>query len=249
MMTAIESAGGIAGVGAYVSGPQPKQKQDFEKSSSKENESDNESCEKERGSFVQRRDVSNPSNNSRPWKNICDCGKHKYALEQETLYDKAMTMCAAKLEHGAGLVPEAIDEDSYQSLADGGPTLMMEWALKYATLKRKSFTANQKTYVTKVFLAGERSGQKADSSSTSKAMQRAKHEDGSRIFNKSDFLTPLQISGFFLAYRTKKLTQLKNLTMKMLKYIMNTGDKNFARYTRDCKLCNGGIWISASCHV
>ena len=28
-----------------------------------------------------------------------DCGRHKYALEHETLYDKAMTMYATKLEH------------------------------------------------------------------------------------------------------------------------------------------------------
>ena len=128
-----------------------------------------------------------------------DCGKHKYALEHETLYDKAMTMYAAKLEHGAGVVPETVDEDlAYQSLADGGPTLTMGWALKSATVTRKNFTEAQKLYLTEVFLAGERSGQKADPSSTSKAMRRAKHEDGSRIFSKSEFLTPLQISGFFL---------------------------------------------------
>ena len=142
-------------------------------------------------------------------------------------------MCAAKLEHGAGVVPKTVDEDSYQSLADGGPTLMMGWALKSETVKRKNFTANQKTYLTEVFLAGERSGEKADPSSTPKAMRRAKHEDGSRTFNKSDFLKPLQISGFFfLAYRRKKLTQLKNLTMKMLKCMMNRRRKQSTIYKR-----------------
>ncbi|CAH3132019.1 unnamed protein product, partial [Porites lobata] len=35
-----------------------------------------------------------------------DCGKHKYALEQETLYDKAMTMYTTKLERGPGVLPE-----------------------------------------------------------------------------------------------------------------------------------------------
>ena len=102
---------------------------------------------------------------------------------------------------------ETVDEDSYQSLADAGPTLMMRWALKSAMLKRKNFTTDQKAYLTEVFLAGERSGQIADHCSTSKAMRRAKHEDGSRIFNKSDFLTPLQISGFF-----SHLTKKKNYT-------------------------------------
>ena len=61
----------------------------------------NESC-----SFVQRTDVSNPSNNSQfsSLEKQLDWGKQKYALEHETLNDKAMTMYAAKLEHGAGVV-------------------------------------------------------------------------------------------------------------------------------------------------
>ena len=33
--------------------------------------------------------------------NHLDCGKHKYALECETLFDKAITMYASKLEQGA----------------------------------------------------------------------------------------------------------------------------------------------------
>ena len=32
-----------------------------------------------------------------------------YSLENETLYDKAMIRYAAKLEHGAGVVPETVD--------------------------------------------------------------------------------------------------------------------------------------------
>lgn len=39
-----------------------------------------------------------------------DCGKHQYALEQQTLYDKAVTMHATKLERGAGVLPEIVDE-------------------------------------------------------------------------------------------------------------------------------------------
>ena len=215
---------------------QAKQKQDFEKASSKENESDNESCEKERELFFcpVERNVKSFQQFSSLEKHL-DCGKHEYALEQETLYDKAMTMCTAKLEHGAGVVPETVDEDSYQSFADGGSTLMMGWALKSATLKRKNFTANQKAYLTEVFLAGERSSQKADPPSTLKAMRRAKHEDGSRIFNKSDYLTPLQISVlfcFFSPYRRKKLTQLKNLTMKMLTCMMNRRRKQSTIHKR-----------------
>lgn len=118
---------------------QAKQKQDFEKTSSTENESDDESCEKGRELFFCPEEgcIKSFQQFSSLEKHL-DCGKHKYALEHETLYDKAMTMYAAKLEHGAGVVPETVDEDlAYQSLADGGPTLTMGWALKSPTVKRK----------------------------------------------------------------------------------------------------------------
>jgi len=52
-----------------------------------------------------------------------DCDTHKYALEHETLYDKARVMYAAKLEHGAGVVPETVDGDLIISLEDEGPAL------------------------------------------------------------------------------------------------------------------------------
>ena len=76
----------------------------------------------------------------------------------------------------------------------------MGWALKSATVTRKNLTAVQKTYLTEVFLEGERTRQKADLANISKAMRRAKHSDGSSIFEKDNFLTPLQIAGcLFLA--------------------------------------------------
>ena len=85
-----------------------------------------------------------------------DCDTHKYALEHETLYDKAMIMYTAKLEHGAGVVPETVNEDVIIS------------------------------------------------ANISKAMRRAKCSDGSSIFEKDDFLTPLQIAGFFSRLTAKK---------------------------------------------
>ena len=115
-------------------------------------------------------------------------------------------MYAAKLEHSAGVVPETVDEDVIisDSLEDEGPALSMRWALKSATVTRKNFTATQKTYLTEVFQEGERTGQKADPTEISKAMRRAKHSDGSSMFEKDDFLTPLQIAGFFSRLTAKK---------------------------------------------
>ena len=80
-------------------------------------------------------------------------------------------------------------------------------ALKSATVtrKRKNLTATQKTRLTDVFQEGKRTGpQKADPADISKAMRRAKHSDGCSIFEKDDFLTPLQIAGFFSRLTAKK---------------------------------------------
>ena len=132
-----------------------------------------------------------------------DCGKHKYALEQETLYDKAMTMYATKLERGPGILPEIVDGASI-SPEGAASVLPMGWVLKSAGVQGKNLTVGQKNYQTKVFQVGERTGQKADPTSVSKAMRRVKHSDGSNIFDKCDYLTPLQIAGFFSRLSAKK---------------------------------------------
>lgn len=182
-----------------------KQTTELEKASATENDSDDENCEKGSGLFYCPEEgcVKSFQQFSSLEKHL-DCDKHKYALENETLYDKAMIMYAAKLEHGAGVVPETVDEDVFISLEDEGPVLPMGWALKSATVTRKNLTAAQKNYLTEVFQEGERTGQKADPTYISKAMRRAKHGDGSSIFEKDDFLTPLQIAGFFSRLTAKK---------------------------------------------
>ena len=65
-------------------------------------------------------------------------GRHKYALEHETLYDKAMALYATNLEHGAGVISDVID-DVRVSL-DAGSSLPMGWALKSSTGTRKKLT-------------------------------------------------------------------------------------------------------------
>ena len=130
--------------------------------------------------------------------------KHKYALEQETLYNKAMTMYATKLECGTGIQPEVVDDGASMSVEGDGSVLLMGWALKSAGVQRKNLTVAQKNYLTEVFQVGERTGQKADPTSVSKAMRRVKHSDGSNIFDKCDYLRPLQIAGFFSRLSAKK---------------------------------------------
>lgn len=107
---------------------------------------------KELGCFiVRRRGVSSPSSISHPKKKHLDRGKHEYALEKETLYNKTMTLYAAELAHGAGAVPETVDEDVSMSLENEGSALPMGWALKSATVTRKNVTGSQKNYLIEVF--------------------------------------------------------------------------------------------------
>ena len=139
-----------------------------------------------------------------------NCGKHKYAREQETLYDKAMTMYATKVERGPGELPEIVDDGAFMSVEGDGSVLPMGRALKSARVERKNLTLAQKNYLTDVFQVEERIGQKADPTSVSKAMRRVKQSDGSNIFGECDYLTPLQIAGFFsrlLARKTYSVEQ------------------------------------------
>ena len=136
-------------------------------------------------------------------------------------------MYAAKLEIGAGVVPETGNEDVHVSIPMEvkNPALPMGWALKSATLTRKNLTVAQKNNLTEVFQAGERTGRKADPTDISKAMRRAKHSDGSAIFKKDDFLTPQQIAGFFSHLTAKKLTTRRGLLMTTLRYTRQTQRK------------------------
>lgn len=183
------------------------QETETEKASPADDVSDDESCGKGSALFYCPEEgcVKSYQQFSSLEKHL-DCDKHKYALEYETLYDKAMTMYAAKLESGAGVVPETGDEDVHVSIPMEvkNPALLMGWALKSATVTRKNLTVAQKNYLTEVFQAGERTGRKADPTDISKAMRRAKHSDGSTIFKKDDFLTPQQIAGFFSRLTAKK---------------------------------------------
>ncbi|KAK3732767.1 hypothetical protein QZH41_006933 [Actinostola sp. cb2023] len=133
-----------------------------------------------------------------------DCDSHTYILEHETLYDKAMTLYATEFEKGTSRNPEIPVEHHNVSPLDIGPGLPMGWALKSTTAKKKRFTDAQRKYLVDVFNAGEQSGQKVDPVNISKAMRIARYSDGSRMFEKGDFLTPQQIVSFFSRLASKK---------------------------------------------
>ena len=134
-----------------------------------------------------------------------DFGKHEFSLEHETLLDKAILSYATKLGHGSDAIERAPLEDSSIVLAKAFvSSLPMGWALKSSGSKKKRFTIEQRNYLTKVFLLGEETGIKADPTNVSVAMRKARDEDGSTLFESSDYLTPRQISSFFSRLAKKK---------------------------------------------
>ena len=132
-----------------------------------------------------------------------DCGKHKRALEHETLYDKAMTEYATNLECGARKCPTVLGE-SRPSLPTLPITLPMAWALKSTQSRHTKFTDNQKQYLNAKFQVGERTGKKADPTEVSKAMRTAKDSNGERLISYEDFLTSQQINSYFSHLAAKR---------------------------------------------
>ena len=113
----------------------------------------------------------------------------------------------------SGVVPETVDGDVIISFEDKGPALVMGWTLRSGIVIKKNLTATQKTYLSEVFQE-KHAGQKADPVNISKSMRRAKHSDGSIIFEKDDLLTLLQIAGFFSRSTVKTLAALAVKSLK-----------------------------------
>ena len=133
-----------------------------------------------------------------------DYGSHKYALERETLYDKAMLGYAAKLEQGATAeVPEIPTADIHLEQPHES-VLQKRWALK-STKQRKRLSEKQKKYLLDVYQIGESTGHKAEPASVARSMRMSKNSDGSLLFDASEFLTPQQIANFFSRLSAKRV--------------------------------------------
>ena len=133
-----------------------------------------------------------------------DYGSHKYALEQETLYDKAILANAVKLEQGATVkVPKIPSADihldkPYKSVLQKG------WALK-STKQRKRSSEKQKKYLLDFYRSGESTAHKAEPASVARSMRKSKNSDGDLLFDASEFLTPQQIANFFSRLSAKRV--------------------------------------------
>ena len=130
-----------------------------------------------------------------------DCGTHKRALENETLFDKAAQLYAEQLEGQAMVVPVVSTVSRRAGHTDSQP---MGYALKPRATRRTRFTANQKSNLTTKFKLGEQTGSKADPAAVARSMMCAKDATGDRLFSSDEFLPATQIAGFFSRLASKK---------------------------------------------
>ncbi len=140
-----------------------------------------------------------------------DSGKH--VKELETLYDIVTTLndtvrlkWAERVTYTgiSDVVLEASvnvilpDESSQNSTR----TCSMGWALK-ATKKRLGLGEKVKAYLVEKFIAGERSGTKADPLSVSREMKFLKGDNGKLIFTPEEWKAQQSIKSFFSRYSAK----------------------------------------------
>ena len=130
-----------------------------------------------------------------------DCGRHKRAVERDTLLDKAAVGYAQKLEVQCQPNPQLRCSEQPPSMTDALP---QGWALKSSTSKRARFTDKQRKFLADKFQQGESSGRKIDPASVARSMLTAVDSRGNRIFSSADFLTASQIAGFFSRLASKK---------------------------------------------
>ena len=132
-----------------------------------------------------------------------DCGRHHLAIENESLFDRAIVGYSERLDVQTGSVPNIPTELSKLRSVEN-LLLPMGWALRSSQLKRTRFTANQKDYLTKKFDLGEISGRKSDPESVARAMMAARDIEGNRLFTSAEFLTSQQVASFFSRLAAKR---------------------------------------------
>ena len=131
-----------------------------------------------------------------------DCSRHKRALEDETLLDKAAHGYSETLQGQSGSFPEL--PPAAHSDSGAQPSLQMGWALKSSQGQRtKHFSDKQKNYLFTRFSIGEVTSEKADAASVAKAMMTAKDVNGELLFTSSEFLTSQQFASYFSRLASK----------------------------------------------
>ena len=77
------------------------------------------------------------------------------------------------------------------------PEANMGWALAKTRSGSSQFSEKVKDYLTKKFDIGEKTGQKVSEKEVAKDMRNSRTHDNQRRFGREDWLTKLQVQGFF----------------------------------------------------
>jgi hypothetical protein len=126
---------------------------------------------------------------------------HRFVVERETTLD------AARQEYVSRLQAVTLASDitiSSTSVKRTGEPLDVGWALKKAT-ERMRFSASQKQYLNELFKRGEiNKSNKISPQQASAMMRTARQKNGNPLFNREEYLTRTQISGFFARLSAQK---------------------------------------------
>ena len=130
-----------------------------------------------------------------------DVGEHvvqnEPAVLEHNMYDKLKRDWVAMF---ATVQTEERQSQHYQPCThseESVPEANMGWALAKARSGSSQFSEKVKDYLTKKFDIGEKTGQKVSAEQVAKDMRNARTHDNQRLFGREDWLTKLQVQGFF----------------------------------------------------
>ena len=132
-----------------------------------------------------------------------DVGEHRQVRRvSETVYDKLRRDWAEKFlavdeETGRALVAHSDQQRDKHEASGSCSDLQLGWALYKPRSQAVRFTDEVKQYLTTKFDLGERTGNKADPGKVAADVRTSRTPDGSRMFERKDWLTKSQVQGFF----------------------------------------------------
>ena len=134
-----------------------------------------------------------------------DVGEHRQERGgSETVYDKFSGDWAEKFltvdnneETDRTLLAHSDEQRDKNEASGSCSDLQLGWALNKPRSQAVRFTEEVKQYLTQKFDLGERTGNKADPGKVAADMRTSRKPDGSRMFERKDWLTRSQVQGFF----------------------------------------------------
>ena len=149
-------------------------------------------------------------------------GNHSYKKAVESGIDSGVRIWAERCSSIRQKYCNIMENVTPQNQKGTSPT-SKGWALKSIT-RSSRFSPKVKDYVLNIFNSCEKSGKRPNYSSLSEELKKSCHEDGSRMFAPSDWLTPNQLRGIFASYlmkSKKKIEVKKQKTDDFLKEVEN----------------------------